>query len=239
MGLFKNLSDKAKEVKSKINKQDVLDLVHEAQKTIADGGADDLSKLKAAGQLFKGFGQMAAGKYEGGSRKLENIHKDPYDIQMAEETKAEINDILIEKLNPRKFIYGSPEVVESVGAFIMSKMHFIDLVKDKTLLPSIHEYLKSNGISYDEKALDTEINRAIHNKEFTQILAIRDHVDKYIFIDRMTKQEILTLYERYTYNLAKHYKFQCEVCGLRFEKRPTLNNCRGDNFHVIIPISED
>lgn len=236
MGFLKNLSDKAK---SKINKQDVLDLVHEAQKTIADGGADDLSKLKAAGQLFKGFGLMAAGKYEGGSRKLESIHKDPYDIQLAEETKAEINEILKEKLNPRKFIYGSPEVVDEVGSFIMSKMHFIDLVKDKTLLPSIHEYLKSQGIHYDEQTLDKEIDKAIHNKEFTQILAIRDHVDKYIFVDRMTKEEILSLYKRYTYNLAKHYKFQCEICGRKFEKRPTLNDCRGTGYHSIFPINED
>lgn len=113
MGLLDKLKSKAQDhidmVKSRTSKQDILDLVSDCQKTIAEGGADDATKAKAAGKLLKGLAQMATGSYEGASRKLETVHKDPYDVQMAQETKDELNETLKTRLNARKFIYADPD----------------------------------------------------------------------------------------------------------------------------------
>lgn len=228
MGFLKNLSDKAKakvgEIKSNVSKEDLLDLVSDARKTLAEGNGSDAAKWKAMGNLAMGLGKMASGKHQGSKEILENMHKDPYDIQMAEETKAELNSTLIQMLNPRKFIYGNPDVINEAGQFIVSNMHFINLVNDKTLLPKIHEYLNEKGIHYDEKTLDSEINKFIRSKDATEIMAVREHVDKYIFIDRMTKEEILSLNKNYHYNMEKHYLYKCEYCGRKFEDYPTTSS---------------
>lgn len=228
MVFFKNLADKAKEkvneVKNNVSKQDFLDLVSDYQKTIAEGGRDDATENKATVKFLKGLGQMATGKYEGASRKLESVHKDPYDIQMAEEAKNELNLILREKLNSRKFIYADPTTTDEAGLFIVKTIGFTGLVKDQTLLPRIREYLDSNGIHYDASALDSEIKNFIHDKEITQLRFIREQVDKYIFIDRMTKDEVVKLYEKYTYNTTPHYRYVCEYCGCKFEKMPPVGN---------------
>lgn len=224
MGLFDKLKSKAQDhldkVKSNVSKQDFLDLMTDCQKTIAEGGANDTTKAKAAGQLLKGLAQMATGTYEGGSRKLETIHKDPYDIQMAQETKNELNEILKGRLNARKFIFADPDTIDAAGTFILESMNFINLAKDETLIPRIKAYLDEHGINYDDSVLKSEIKQFISNKEALQLLAIREQVDKYIFVDRMSKEEIVSLYERYKYNSAKHYRYQCEYCGMKFENAP-------------------
>lgn len=225
MGFFDKLKSKAQDhiekVKSNTSKQDFLDLVTDCQKTIAQGGADDVTKYKAAGKLFKGLAQMAAGSYEGASRKLATVHKDPYDIQMAQETKDEMNEILKSRLNARKFIFADPNTIDTMGTFILESMNFIDLVKDETLIPRIENHFNECGVHYESATLHSEIKRFITDKEVTQLLAIRAQIDKYVFIDRMSKAEILSLYEKYTYNIAKHYKYECEYCRMKFERAPT------------------
>lgn len=225
MGLLDKLKSKAQDhidmVKSRTSKQDILDLVSDCQKTIAEGGADDATKAKAAGKLLKGLAQMATGSYEGASRKLETVHKDPYDVQMAQETKDELNETLKTRLNARKFIYADPDTIDAMGTFIMESMDFINLAKDETLIPRIKSHFDERGIHYDPETLHSEIKRFIADKEVTQLLSIRQQVDKYIFVDRMSKEEILLLFDKYNYNSVKHYKYECEYCRMKFERAPT------------------
>ena len=225
MDFFKKLGEKTKakieEVKSNVSKQDVLDLISDCQKTIAEGKDDDITKYKAAGKVFMGLGQMAAGKYEGASRKLESIYKDPSDIIMAEETKDELNQILVEKLNPRQFIYADQDTVYEIGIDILKCMNFIGLVNDKTLIPRITEHLDKCGVHYDSANLERVINSFIRDKDVTILLSIRHQVDKYIFVDRKSKEEIVALYEKYLYNIKTHYNYQCEYCRMKFVKAPT------------------
>lgn len=122
MGFLKNLTDKAKEkvneVKNNVSKEDFLEIISDYKKTIAEGKpGDELAQTKATINALKGLGKIATGTYKSASDKLEGIHKDPYDIQMAEETKDAINSSLVEALNPRKFIYDSPEVAEEMGLY--------------------------------------------------------------------------------------------------------------------------
>lgn len=236
MGMFDKFKDKAKghidKVKGSVSKQDFVDLITDAQRTVAEGKDDDITKMKAYGKVFKGLGQMAMGKYESKSKKLETVHKDPYDIQMAQETKDELNEILVERLNPRKFIYGSPDVINSAGHAALECINFIDMVRDETLLPRIHEMLRERGVHFDEATLDSEINKFIRDKEVTNILAIRHQVDKFVFIDRLTKAEIVGMYDKYCYNIQKHYHYQCEYCHKRFIEAPRTGlNAELCQFH--------
>ena len=225
MGFLKKLTNGAKEkldaVRNNVSKQDFLDLFTDVHKTVAEGKADDITKLKAAGKLVTGLGKMAMGKYEGSSRKLDSVYKDPSDIILAEDTKAELNEILIEKLNPRQFIYADQETTFDMGIEILKSMNFIGLAQDKTLLPRIKELLDKNGVHYDSNRIEGVIKSFISDKDVTILLSIRHQVDKYIFIDRMTKEEIVALYQKYNYNIQTHYNFQCEYCRMKFVKSPT------------------
>lgn len=235
MGFLKNLTDKAKEkateIKKNVSKEDLLNVVTDAQRVLASGNGD-MAKIKAFGTLVNGLGKAASGKQQSLQDKLDSLHKDPYDIQMAEETKDAFNEILKQKINGRKFIYDNPAIIENAVSFIVSCMHTIDLLKDPTILPKIKEYMDANNIHYDEKGLEDALNKFMHDKENIQLLAHRDMVDKYIFIDRMTKDEILAIHSKYEYNLQKHYKFQCEYCGRRFETAPRTGlNMSKCEFH--------
>lgn len=195
MGFFKSLGDKAKakidEVKSNVSKQDLLDLVTDCQHIMSEGKNDNLTKMKVAGKLVSGLGQMATGKYKGGSRELENAYRDPSDVAMADETKDELNQMLVEKLKPRQFIYADQETTIKMGIDILNCMNFMGLCQDKTLLPRIRQHLDNNQVKYDAGALDSVINRFIRDKVVMMILEARHQVDKDIFIDRKTKDEIL------------------------------------------------
>lgn len=240
MAFFKNLKDKAKEhienVKSNVSRQDALDLVTDCVKDYAKGG--DENKMKAGSKLLMGLGKMAVGKYEGASRKLETIHKDPYDIQQAEETKDELNSILANKLNIRKFVFGSPEVFNDVAYHIVSTLPFMHNQTDQHIT-QVCEWLDQQGISYDREALDSAVRSLRNDKKSTNVLAIREQVDKFIFIDRMTKEEILAMLEGYEQvrEESKFFKSRrdesedhpgqklyCEYCGVQFGTMSSLRS---------------
>lgn len=225
MGFLKNLTDKAKEkvneVKNNVSKEDFLEIISDYKKTIAEGKpGDELAQTKATINALKGLGKIATGTYKSASDKLEGIHKDPYDIQMAEETKDAINSSLVEALNPRKFIYDSPDVAEEMGLYVVKSMKFVGLCSTKDLLPRINAHFKEIGVHYDEKKLESTINSFVRQKDVSDKIFLREQVDKYIFIDRMTKDEILTLNANFQYNSVKHYKYECEYCRMKFEKAP-------------------
>lgn len=226
MGLFNKLKGHIDKVKENVSKQDVLDLVTDAQKTLVEGGGSDAAKNKAALKFAVGLGKMAMGKYEGDSRQLENMEKDPYDVQQAQETTDCLNAALAEKLNPRMFIYGNPDVIEDMGVKIVELMNFIGLVQDKTLIPRIHELLKNNNVNYDANKMEKEVNKFIRNQDVTQLMSIRHQVDKLIFIDRKTKEEILAMNDNLNYSKQKHYKYECEYCGRKFETVPETNSLK-------------
>ncbi len=200
-------------VKSNVSKQDLLDLVSDTQKSLAKG-----DKNVASAKLLMGLGKMAMGKYEGASRKLETVHKDPHDVQMAEDTKRQLNATLAEKLNVRRFIYGSPETLEMAGDYIISTM---TLAKNDSHIPGVIEFLNSNNIRFNQEELESEINSFKSKRDIMQLLSIRDQVDIYVFIDRMTQEEILKLNGDINYANAKQYKYICEYCGMKFENYDT------------------
>lgn len=242
MGFFDKLKETANQVKANVSKQDFHDLLSDVTKDIASGNADDITKYKAAGKLLYGLGKMATGKYEGSSHKLKNIHKDPYDIQQSEEVKAELNEMLLKMLNPHKFVYGNPETIHQAGITILDSINFMGMCNDKTLLPRIHEALEQMGVRYDESILDSEINKFIRSKEPTKLLSIKHQVDKYIFIDRLSKREILAMYENFNRNIKTHYKFICKHCGRKFQERANWENFPCDaphnTYHKLYPIDE-
>ena len=222
MGFLKNLSDKAKShvenIKNNVSRQDLLDLVSECQKDIADGGVNnDTAKYKAGARLLSGLGKMAVGKYEGASRKLENIHKDPHDIEMAAETRDALDETMLESFNARKFVFGSQEDIDDAAAYIISNMY---LIKDDTYLPRMIEYMDNSGLKYDKEAMEKEIKAFKNKDDIKLLLATKDQVDKYIFIDRMTKEEILRIPGAYTAGLKTVYHYQCEYCRRKFVKPP-------------------
>lgn len=40
----------------------------------------------------------------------------------------------------------------------------------------------------------------------------------------MTKDEILSLYKNYRYNLERHYNYEYEYCHMKFEKAPSTGS---------------
>lgn len=215
MGLFKNLADKAKEgldktksngpgflkssmdaarqhvdkIKSNVNKQDILDLASDVQKDMAKD--DELSKMKAAGKLLKGLGQIAAGSYKGASRRLDDIEKDPYDIEMAEETTRKLNWALAHKLNGRRFLYGDPDSINKAVYVLVAGLPFENLFKVPT--ERLLELLEGQNVRVNQEALESEFDKFKRDNDVLTLMGTRSQVDKYIFIDRLSMDEILEI----------------------------------------------
>lgn len=190
---LKNLADKAKahidSVKNNVSKQDVMDLFTDVQKSYS---SDDT--IGASLKIIKGLSQIASGKFEGASRQLETVYKDPSDIRMAEEIKEEFNGQLKEMLNVRKFLAGPPEVLDKAAYNIVASRSFINSYKEhQEYFNKLCEYFDKENIHYDRQAFECEIKRFISQKDVQFIISTRDSVDKYVFIDRMSYDEILRM----------------------------------------------
>lgn len=162
-----------------------MDLLTDVQKSYSSGDT-----AAASMKILKGLGQMASGKYEGASRQLETVYKDPADIKMAEEIKTEFNNQLKEYLNVRKFLAGSPEALDEAAYYIVANRN---LDKGEGFIDSTIEYFTEKGLHFERAAFEQEIKRYMAQKEVLFILSTRDAVDKYVFIDRMTADKILEI----------------------------------------------
>lgn len=247
MGFLKNLTDKAKasveNIKKNATKEDMKALLTDAMKEMAKGG--DEGKLKALSKVAAGMGKMASSNYESTAEKLSKVHKDPADIRIAQETRAIFNQALMERLNSRKFIFESPEKIEELALFIIDTMPF---EKDDTHLPKVCGYFDANGVHYDQQTMISEIKSFRSKKDVTTILTTRDQVDKFVFLDRMTQDEILAIpggfmlqYDKdrifkkskptmeYLTNEEKENatQYYCKYCGEGF---PSLTYFNDENF---------
>lgn len=223
MGFFKGLADKAKNhieaVKSNVSKQDLVDMLSDVSKDYSKGDSG-----KALGKMAMGLGKMAMNKYEGSSRKLDNAYKDPYDMEMAENAKSQLNEMLTEKLDTRKFLYGDPVRLSELSNHIVGML--TSTVKTKEIIPAICKYLDSQEARYDRTALEKTLVD-FRTKDDVQIITLtRDQVDKYVFLDRMTIDEILAIPAGYMNQAEKDRIFKtnhendkfyyCKYCGARY-----------------------
>lgn len=127
--------------------------------------------------------QERAERIEARKEALKTVYRDPADIEMAAETRRQINERIKGNLNTRNFMWGSKEVLEEAGEYIVDNSE-----KEEDELCS---YLESKGIRYDRQAMENELGH-FRSKSIAALYR-RSQIEEFIFLDRMTAEEILEL----------------------------------------------
>lgn len=118
---------------------------------------------------------------------LRTIYRDPDDIRLADETRREINYHIKSSLKVRRFVWGSSEPLASTEDFIVDHCWGEE---DRIM---ICKYLEEKGLRYDREKMGIELDNVVKQNFFH--LYHRANIDEYIFLDRLTKDEILQLIE--------------------------------------------
>lgn len=118
---------------------------------------------------------------DGREEALRTVYRDPADIEMAAETRARINAMIRHNLNARKFLWGTKELIEKAGDYIVE--HSDESIDD------LCAYIESQSIRYDLHKFKEEFSK--FKRESMIHLLERDRIDEYIFLDRMDGEEII------------------------------------------------
>ena len=118
---------------------------------------------------------------------LRTVYRDPEDIKLAEETRWEINQHIKSSLKIRRFVWGSREQLESVEDYVADNCWGEE---DRKM---ICKYLDDKGLRYDRERMERELDEVVKQNFFH--LIHRSKIDEYVFLDRLTKEEILQIIE--------------------------------------------
>lgn len=115
------------------------------------------------------------------TEKLKTIYRAPEDIEMATETRRQINARIKDNLRPRNFLWGSKETLDELAEYIIDNC-------DKDI-DELCAYLESKGVKYDRDAMQKELDAFRTASIF--YLYRRSQIDELIFLDRWDTDMIL------------------------------------------------
>lgn len=115
--------------------------------------------------------------------RLKTVYRDPADIEMVAETRQMINARIRDNLRPRNFLWGTKEVLDELAEYIIDNCQ-----RD---IDELCAYIENKGVRYDRKKMEEEINH--FQGRSLLYLYRRERVEEYIFLDRMTSDEIMEL----------------------------------------------
>ena len=115
------------------------------------------------------------------AEKLKTIYRAPEDIEMAAETRRQINARIKDNLRPRNFLWGSKETLDELAEYIIDN-------SDKDI-DELCAHLKSKSVKYDRDAMQKELD-AFRAASFFYLYR-RSQIDELIFLDRWDTDMIL------------------------------------------------
>lgn len=189
-GFFKKLIDQVKKECSdvgglieSIKESGVKQYVGEQEAELDD--IETSSSPKTYGQCIVEENQERARRQQDRAERLKTVYRDPSDVEMAAEARSQINARIKDNLRPRNFLWGSKDALDEIADYVVDNCE-----KD---LDEICAYVESKGIRYDRAKMEEEINYFIRDSFF--YLYRRNRIEEYIFLDRMTTEDIMELIE--------------------------------------------
>ena len=187
-GFFKKLIDQVK--KEFPNVGELVDSVREGkikqyfQDQVAEiTGIGTPSGQKSYGEYLIEEQNEKQAKAARRAEQLKTVYRDPADVEMVAETRCQINERIKENLNPRNFLWGPKETLEELAAYIVDN--------SEKELDELGAYIESKGVRYDREAMEEELNH-LYGKCAIQFFR-RSEIEEYIYLDRMTSDDILQL----------------------------------------------
>lgn len=117
------------------------------------------------------------------AERLKTVYRDPADIEMAAEIRHQINARIKGNLHPRNFLWGSKEILDELAEYIIDNC-------DKEI-DELCAYIDSKGVRYDRAKMEEEISD--FRGHSILYLYRRNRIEEYIFLDRMTADDIMEL----------------------------------------------
>lgn len=117
------------------------------------------------------------------AERLKTVYRDPADIEMAAEARRIINARIKDNLRPRNFLWGSKETLDELAEYIIDNC-------DKEI-DELCAYIESKGVRYDRAKMKEEISYFLGQSML--YLYRRNKIEEYIFLDRMTSDDIMEL----------------------------------------------
>ena len=102
---------------------------------------------------------------------------------MAAEARRLINVRIKDNLRPRNFLWGAQETLDELAEYIIDNC-------DKEI-DELCAYIENKGVRYDREKMEEEISYFRRNSML--YLYRRNRIEEYIFLDRMTSDEIMEL----------------------------------------------
>ena len=99
------------------------------------------------------------------------------------ETRRLINARIKDNLRPRNFLWGPKDTLDELAEYIIDNC-------DKEI-DELCAYIESKGVRYDREKMEEEIN--YFRGHSMLYLYRRNRIEEYIFLDRMTSDEIMEL----------------------------------------------
>lgn len=187
-GFFKKLIDQVKK-----EYPDVGELIDSArggkmkqflQDQVAEiTGKGTSSSQQTYGEMLKQEAEEQQARAKDRAERLKTVYRDPADIEMAAEARRLINARIKDNLRPRNFLWGSKEILDELAEYIIDNC-------DKEI-DELCAYIESKGVRYDRAAMEKEIDYLRGHSIL--YLYRRNRIEEYIFLDRMTSDEIMEL----------------------------------------------
>lgn len=117
------------------------------------------------------------------AERLKTVYRDPADIEMAAETRRLINDRMKDYLRPRNFLWGPKETLDELADYIIDNSN-----KE---IDELCTYIESKDVRYDRARMEEEIDYFLGETLLYRLR--RSQIEEYIFLDRMTSDDIMNL----------------------------------------------
>ena len=135
------------------------------------------------GEMLKQEAEEQQARAKDRAERLKTVYRDPADIEMAAEARRLINARIKDNLRPRNFLWGSKEQLDELAEYIIDNC--------AVEIDELCAYIEGKGVRYNRDKMEEEIN--YFRRHSMLYLYRRDRIEEYIFLDRMTSDEIMEL----------------------------------------------
>lgn len=135
------------------------------------------------GEMLKQEAEEQQARAKDRAERLKTVYRDPADIEMAAEARRLINARIKDNLRSRNFLWGSKEQLDELAEYIIDNC--------AVEIDELCAYIEGKGVRYNRDKMEEEIN--YFRRHSMLYLYRRDRIEEYIFLDRMTSDEIMEL----------------------------------------------
>lgn len=135
------------------------------------------------GEMLKQEAEEQQARAKDRAERLKTVYRDPADIEMAAEARRLINARIKDNLRPRNFLWGSKEQLDELAEYIIDNC--------AVEIDELCAYIEGKGVRYNRDKMEEGIN--YFRRHSMLYLYRRDRIEEYIFLDRMTSDEIMEL----------------------------------------------